>query len=248
MFRKSTLASAILLSAAVFATLSTAQAETIYNGMIYPGENWISVPAEPYDAAPALVFEDVPINGSLTRRDPATQAQIVYNAADPSLFGDVARGVGYSLNFTGTEPMRVSFKGTDDRLFGKVRVRLYHGENWIGTPWNHSIDFASIYLNDGTQYVPISQAINMGWLMPDWIGLDPVYQAAFTVSLPEFFPSSSRLEPWHMYKVFVNSPPYLEVVMRASTDEPIPEPSSLVTLGSGCMACLGAYARRRQRR
>lgn len=74
----------------------------------------------------------------------------------------------------------------------------------IGYPFEAAQDFANCMVYNPNAPDPktrsVADAITAGWIPDRFYGWDSVAQTPYDVSLPEFSPASTVLEPWCGYK------------------------------------------------
>lgn len=217
---------ALVLTALAGLLLSgVAFAATTYTDTLYPspgggvGENWVALRGVPFDPAPAVVFGDETVidDGRLSKLDGPTANVFGYYSYDPDSFGKMLLGEGYIVMVTDDIEHAVSYSGIEDGVPsdpvnapGTTMTDMWvslpgitggsGGEHWIGHPFNHSVPFVNVKVTDGTQTLPVQDAIAAGWLEGYWTYLDAATQNVYQVD-PDGINGSDQLEAGHMYIV-----------------------------------------------
>ena len=178
-------------------------------GALVTGENLFALYGIPFNPNPTSVLQNFDpgngsgLNGRLNRYDPITQSEVIYSAANPSLFGDLMMGEGYRINLTAAETKEIRYSGfrTDfaDWLLG-IRKE---GATRIGSPLPYAFDFSELKVSDGIKTVSVRDAIHTQF--PPWLNnvqfYDPTTQTLRNLGLVEDNPAAVLMKPWTGYWV-----------------------------------------------
>ncbi len=167
-------------------------------GMVTAGWNLLSLPAQPADPNPLVVFQGIDIDGTLYRRDGATQNLIIYSQYSPSDFGDVSIDDGYWL-WTPV-PSTISYEPADvapqtERTIALPRAGWYI----IGCPFMGPKDWNMVTVSQGLYTRPISTARNLGWLNTICYWWDNNGSNIMTLGLDDDYADTTLLQPWKGY-------------------------------------------------
>ncbi|MDH7481598.1 MAG: family 10 glycosylhydrolase [Armatimonadota bacterium] len=172
--------------------------KTSYNGIVRAGWNLISLPLDPVNPDPAVVFNGIDIEGKLYRYDNPTASFITYDPWTPEIFGNCRVGEGYWLFADG--PKTISYQAWAS--FPPARDIQIPAAGWalIGCPFPNGKYWADTNVTkDGNTVSLATAAKTNGWL--DSVGWwwDNSAQALQTLGLPEDWPASEYLVPWYGY-------------------------------------------------
>lgn len=181
-------------------------------GEICPGWNLISIPIEPALPFPHIVFRGIPIDGALYRWDTHTASQIQYDAWSPGLFGNLSPDEGYWL--LANAPKTIKLNGS--AIAEARRIKLTESPPgqcmWsiIGYPFETAQEFANCQIYNPNAPDPKTrsalEAIELGWIPCVLFAWDAASQSQYDVSVPEYWASSTLLEPWHGYFIGSHAP------------------------------------------
>lgn len=174
-------------------------------GQLNAGWNLISLPVDPALEFPHIVFRGITIDGNLRRWDRYSASEVTYSTSVPGPFGNINPDEGYWLWLStgGT----IKFNGaavTTDR-----RMRLPQTTNpslygLVGYPFETAQDFSNCMVCNPNAAEPktrtVREAITLGWIPDRFFGWDSVTQTEFEVSVPEYSPDRTQLEPWYGYR------------------------------------------------
>jgi uncharacterized protein (DUF362 family) len=182
-------------------------ATTVSSPLLSAGWHLISVPVEPSDPTPTVVFQDpsadpIPISGNLYRWDPVTRSYIAYITGDPNGFGDVTPGVGMWLDLAA--PTQISYSGIP--AAGPVDLTLSSLGEWhlIGQPHNGTTPLANCSVTDTDTPLTktFADAISAQWLYTPlycWDNTAGGYQRCGLTP----FDAHSDLDAWSGYWLYV---------------------------------------------
>lgn len=218
--------------------------------VIYPGENWISLPLIPFDAAPSSVFSGLDIDGNLSRLDAATGEIVTYNATSCGTFGSCLLGEGYRITSSLSTPVVISYQGVADgvpdaeghmtdmwiALPGRDDGLDQGGVHWIGMPFNHSTPIERCLVTDGRQTLTIAQAVQTGLIDGLWDSIDNETKQPLKVGLGSLNPDRDVLQPGMMYQITTHTN-RLALIVPADVSEPAGWVAVLCGLG-GIRICI----------
>jgi len=169
-------------------------------GVVRSGWNVISLPLEPVDRDPAVIFDGIEIDGNLYRWDNGTKSFIGYDAWNPGLFGSCRRDEGYYLYTSGSREISYeAYSGTS----AEYDIAISNA-GWaiIGCPYMREKWWAGCEVRKGSETVSMSTACReKGWLSSIGWWWDNTSQSLRTLGLPDDFPESEYLQPWYGYWV-----------------------------------------------
>jgi len=171
-----------------------------------PGWNLISIPIEPALPFPHIVFRGVPIDQSLFRWSKQTMDKDLYNASAAANFGNISPDEGYWLWLNGPATIKVNGSEiTEDR---RIKLPTPDSDNYgnmalIGYPFEAPQEFSNCKFYNPNAPEPKTrsalEAIELGWIPNAFFAWDPMTQSQYDVSVPEYWPSCTQLDPWHGY-------------------------------------------------
>jgi hypothetical protein len=166
-----------------------------------PGWNLISLPADPVDPDPQVVFAGLPIEGALYRYDTVARGYVAYSAARPGDFGPCRAGEGYWLYVYEPASIHYQTAGTKNPQITVARS----GWAMVGLPRTTSVPLANCLVNTSAGLLPMLQAAAAGW-----VGM-PLYAyggeaAGYQTVSPEGWASDDSLRPWVGYWLYANPP------------------------------------------
>jgi len=170
------------------------------SGTIRAGWNVISLPLEPSNPDPAVIFNGIDIEGKLFRWDNATGSFVVYDPWSPGDFGECSVKDGYYLFSTGTAT--ISYQAYPKAP--AMHDIPINNAGWaiIGCPYLSDKRWADVDVTKNGETVSMYTATReRGWM--DSIGWwwDNTSQSLQTLGLPDDFPASEYLQPWYGYWV-----------------------------------------------
>ena len=201
--------------------LASAACATNYQEVLYPhssgayGNNLIAMRGVPFDPDPISVFGDVNlIDGALSRLTPTSgNTETYFSFQEPGgPFGGMLLGDGYMIQVAGSQ-VTISYDGVADGVpdgagqMTDMWVSLpgvtgrEGGYHMVGHPFDHNVLWANVQVTDGTQTIPVMDAVNLGWLDGYWAYLDAPTQSTFNVD-PDEIMGSAYMEPGRAYIVF----------------------------------------------
>lgn len=133
--------------------------ETTLNRTLQPGWNLLSVPLEP-DTTDARVL----LSNMLSQITMIQYYDKNIYSPESSEGIDIQAGIGYWVY--AANPVDLAFKGRTVKRETAVDIPLVKGWNLIGNPYTDSVPFGdgSLRLICGTSDVPLSDAMNRGWI------------------------------------------------------------------------------------
>jgi len=158
------------------------------------GWHLISLPSEPQDPDPAVVFAGVPIDEALFRYNTATKAYVMYQALDPGTFGPVSAGEGYWLNLTESHTISYEAYSTGS----SQTVDLPQAGWWlIGAPRDTATGLDVLRMRDDTTGGTYSLIVArmLGWINLPVYAYDAAAGGYLTVGF-EPWRHSLELQPW----------------------------------------------------
>lgn len=210
----------------VLASFLLAGSVFAYTEVIYPspdsptGTNWIALRGVPFDPDPLTIFGDLNyIDGAIFRLDATTGGTEPYfSFQEPGgPFGGMLLGDGYWVNNSTGAEYTISYDGAPDGLPDGVGQKTdmwislpgmtggNGGTHWVGHPFDHPVPFVNVLVTDGTQTIPVMDAIAAGWLEGYWPYLDGPTQGTLQVD-PDYIVGEPDLLPGHMYIVNTMKP------------------------------------------
>lgn len=166
-------------------------------GLINPGWNLISLPNDPIDPDPAVVFNGIEIDNNLSRWDPMTTSFVTYDPWAPSNFGECKVGEGYYLFADGMKTF--TYQAYSNNASSRDVVLPKAGWTLIGHPLPQGKLWANTQVTYQGQTVSLATARDNGWINSVGWWLDSTSQSLQTVGLPDDFPTSEYLWAWYGY-------------------------------------------------
>ncbi|MCL6519331.1 MAG: PQQ-binding-like beta-propeller repeat protein [Armatimonadetes bacterium] len=174
-------------------------------GTINPGWNLISIPLEPANPSPHIVFRNQDIDSKLFRWDKDTATWVVYSSWDPEAFGNISADEGYF--YFATEPTTIKCMGAQPTVARHIKLAqaapLESPWTIIGYPWTTSQDISNCEVFNPNAVEPktrsIEEAISEGWISATLWWWDSATCSLKTAGLPDDWPDSTKFEPWRGY-------------------------------------------------
>jgi PKD repeat protein len=184
------------------------------------GWHMVSLPLEPVDPDPAVVFAGIPISGNLHRYDHGGQQYVTYYDFVPGLFGDLAVSEGYWFYCHDPAGCRVQYQAYNNRQ-ESVRELTTPGWYMVGASMVTN-DFDGVVLSSDTDACLFPEAANV-WVQDPLVGYDNLVGAYYTAGM---LPTDDDhyLRPWQGYWVYAfeqnlalvipgDQPPYPKIIM-----------------------------------
>lgn len=155
------------------------------------GWQLVSVPLNPVDASPTAVFDEVP--APLRLYDYADGQELA--VGEPG-FRTVTPGRAFWLLLR--KPVTVAVSGDAPDPKAEYRLPLRPGWNGVATPWAARLGWsdARVSVMSGGLTVPLSDAINRGWVEGALIGFEGGAPTTLAAN------AGAGLAPWSGYKLF----------------------------------------------
>ncbi|MDH7480498.1 MAG: PQQ-binding-like beta-propeller repeat protein [Armatimonadota bacterium] len=177
------------------------------NGLINPGWNLISIPTEPANPNPLVVFRNVEIDGNLYRWDKDFVSYFSFDSWDVETFGTVSPDEGYWL-YT-TAPVTIKCAGAQPSAARHIKLAQTSPSpvKWtvIGYPFSIAQPISNCRVNNPNatdpKELPIAEAAAAGWISSTFWWWDSACGSLRTVGLPDDWPDTTQLEPWRGYWV-----------------------------------------------
>jgi len=194
-----------------------------YSGTRYDKSNLLSLPGQPKDSNPAIVFSRWPgepdpdlIDGRLSRWDAPAQSSVVYDAWAPDVFGPVNTSAGYWLVSEGSGS--ISYEGYVGSGLDQW-IAVSPGWNIIGMPFDEATQWGDWKATDGSVMKSLYEAsqYGAGWLESMGYWWDAEGQSVVDFGLEDDFPTTTELQPWHGYWVKV----YKKIGLIAPAPQPM---------------------------
>lgn len=188
-------------------------------GQLCAGWNFISIPLDPALPFPHIVFRGVPIDHALYRWRGDMENMYQYNALSPESFGNLSADEGYWLWLS--SPATITCNGTESTTDRHIKLPAPQTAGGtvsalIGYPFGTAQDFSNckIYNPNAPEPKtrPVREAMELGWVPNCMFTWEADNQSEYDVSVPEYYPTSTLLEPWHAY-MFAGSVPDLELII-----------------------------------
>jgi hypothetical protein len=193
-----------------------------YSGTRYDKSNLLSLPGQPKDSNPAVVFSRWPgepdpdlIDGRLSRWDAPAQSSVVYDAWAPDVFGPVNTSAGYWLVSEGSGS--ISYEGYVGSGLDQW-IAVSPGWNIIGMPFDEATQWGDWKATDGSVTKSLYEAsqYGAGWLESMGYWWDAEGQSVVDFGLEDDFPTTTELQPWHGY--------WVKVYKKLGLIAPAPQP------------------------
>lgn len=179
---------------------------TAPSGVLSPGWNFVSLPIEPANTTPMVVFRGLNVNDRLIGWNKENQATKTLSMATPDAFGQISADEGYWLYLEPGQTVKFSGKAmTNDRHI-KLPQTLANpagAMTMIGYPFQspQPVDNLRVYNPNAPEPKErsLAEARNAGWVSSLLYGWDAVWQGLFTIGTDEDWAEYGMLEPWHGY-------------------------------------------------
>ncbi|KPJ64827.1 hypothetical protein AMK68_00450 [candidate division KD3-62 bacterium DG_56] len=159
------------------------------------GWHMISLPLEPVDPDPEVVFAGLPISGNLHRYDHDKLGYVTYYDFAPSPFGDMAVGEGYWFCCLDPAGCQIQYQAYNDRQESMVELPT-SGWYMIGGNAIHN-HFEGLAVTTDTDASLFPEAANV-WVQDPFFGYDNLAGGYFTAGvLPT--DDDHYLRPWNGY-------------------------------------------------
>lgn len=169
-------------------------------GTIRTGWNLLSVPVQPLDPQPQVVFSGLPLEGNLMGWDNPTQAQLIYSPLTPEAFGGIHPNEGYW--FISDRNTVISYEPAQVEPPTQVDIAIPRtGWTILGCPFLTPRDWNQASVTHGDRTVTIRTARNWGWIdtICWWWDNSIPGGALSAIGLDDEWMESSTLQPWHGY-------------------------------------------------
>jgi len=174
-------------------------------GSIPAGWSLVSFPVEPAHATPLTVFKGGPIDANLYGWGNETQSLRMYDAWMPSAFGPISADEGYWLQTTSPGTLKCAGRlQTTPRHIMLPHTLPDPSNAWtiIGYPFETAQEWGNCTVYNPNA-VPDTKSIldarDAGWISSMLYGWDSATQSLINVGLPDDWPTTTQLEPWHGY-------------------------------------------------
>jgi len=162
--------------------------------------NLISLPLQPVSTDPAVVFSGVDIDGKLWKWTKDTQSLVPYDSWDPGSFGAVSEDDGYWLQVGA--PQTISYQAYGGAPAQNDISLASNGWSIMGMPFPSEKTWGNATVTKGGTTVSLTTAAKTNnWLSSVVWGWDNASQSLTDVGLPEDWPTSELIQPWHGYWV-----------------------------------------------
>ena len=179
-------------------TVSAATAAVIdHTGNVTAGWNMLALAGIPLDPDPTAVFGSIPVDTKLYRLDAATQSMILYDVWTPDIFGNMLLTDGYWLLADAADSF--TYSGLDDNDSMDVWISLpVAGWTLMGNPFSYDYTWANAKVTDGNITVSMTDASrSQSWLSSIGYWFDNNTQSMLDIGIPDDYPSTEALPPWH---------------------------------------------------
>jgi outer membrane protein assembly factor BamB/peptidoglycan/xylan/chitin deacetylase (PgdA/CDA1 family) len=174
-------------------------------GEMCAGWNLISIPIEPALPFPHIVFRGTPIDGTLYGWITETRSQKLYDAWAPELFGNISPDEGYWLWLD--TPRVIKCNGSEIAEDRHIKLPEPPADQYaytmIGYPFETAQEFGNCKIFNPNAAEPktrsVLEATDLGWIPNALYAWDAASQSQYDVGVPEYWPSTTLLEPWHGY-------------------------------------------------
>ncbi|MBP6963462.1 MAG: family 10 glycosylhydrolase [Armatimonadetes bacterium] len=172
-------------------------------GVVVNGWSLFSLPVDPVNPDPASVMNGIDIDGRLYGWNNATQSLTAYDVWSPEAFGNMNVENGYWLDSNSAGA--ISYEGYPSNATARDIPLSKSGWAIIGCPFTSNKQWPDTAATHGGQTVPLSTAVyTNNWLTSIGYWWDATVQSLSDIGLPEDFPSSETLQPWHGYWIQTN--------------------------------------------
>ncbi|MDI6828532.1 MAG: PQQ-binding-like beta-propeller repeat protein [Armatimonadota bacterium] len=180
---------------------------TCPDSLINPGWNLISIPIEPANPNPLVVFRNVDIDGKLYRWDNESTSFIPYDLWDVETFGIISPDEGYW--FYTDMPVTIKCAGTQPSADRYIKLAQKSSApiqwNIIGYPFSIAQEISNCRVHNPNASDPkirvFVEAVASGWLSGTFWWWDSASGSLRTVGLSDEWPDTTQLEPWRGYWV-----------------------------------------------
>ena len=169
-------------------------------GAIGAGWNLVSIPIEPADHDPWVVFQGLDIEGNLYKWDRYGQHIVSYTQYNPGDFGDVSLQEGYWL--FSNQPAVIMYEAADMEPPTVQRIHLpRQGWSIIGCPFLSDRSWSNVQVQRGTRTVPIATAREWGWLdtICYWWDSSIPGGGLRSMGLSDDWTDTTIMKPWRGY-------------------------------------------------
>jgi hypothetical protein len=123
---------------------------------------------------------------------------VTYDEWSPGLFGDMTTDDGYWLMLE--SPYTISYQAYGGTAAQKNISLPAAGWNLIGCPFQRDVNWEDLMVTMGSTTVDMRTASKTNnWLCPIGFWWDASNQSQYDVGLPEDWPYSTQMHPWHGY-------------------------------------------------
>ncbi len=169
-------------------------------GVVVNGWSLLSLPVQPADPDPAVVFNGIDIDGRLYRWDNPTQSLFIYDSWGPEQFGEMNLENGCWLD--SSSAVTISYQGISSSATTHDISLPTAGWAIIGCPFPVEKQWPSTTVKHDANTASILDASHTnGWLNSSGYWWDASTQSLVDFGLPEDFASWETLQPWHGYWV-----------------------------------------------
>lgn len=169
-------------------------------GVVLNGWSLLSLPVQPVNPGPAVVFNGIAIDGRLYRWDNPTQSLFIYDSWGPEQFGEMDLENGFWLDSSSAGT--ISYQGIPSSATTHDISFPTAGWAIIGCPFPVEKQWPSTTVKHGADTASILDASHTnGWLNSSGYWWDASTQSLVDFGLPEDFASWETLRPWHGYWV-----------------------------------------------
>ena len=175
-------------------------------GSVEAGWSLISFPIEPAHAAPLTVFKGGAIEYNLYRWEYETQSLIAYEQLSPGDFGPITADEGNWLYSSGPGTLKCwGRQQTTARHIMLPHTYSNPSSAWsiVGYPFETAQEWSNCSVYNPYASAPqtrsIADAMAAGWIYSVLYAWDPGTQSMIDVGLPDDWPISTQLDPWHGY-------------------------------------------------
>jgi hypothetical protein len=177
------------------------------SGAVNAGYSLVSVPLQPVNPDPAAVFAGTQIDWWLYKWERATQSQIPYDIYMPGAFGNIQTDEGYWLYQEA--PYTISYQAYGGVPAMRDTSLPTAGWNILGCPFLRNAPWEDIqvtYSGITTTMQHAAKDVDKLWLNSNGIWWDSATQSQMDIGIPEDYPTTLDMSPWHGYWVntFVN--------------------------------------------
>jgi hypothetical protein len=166
-----------------------------------PGWSLMSIPNEPTNGDPAVVFNGMPIDGRLYRYDAAATGYVSYYASDPDPFGAMNNRIGCWLYLDGAET--VTYQG---QPITEAQTVALPSAGWhlIGCPAEAAVPVADLQVTHtglGTTVGFVEAVQTRGWIDGRLYWYDPD-SGGYAICGLDPWATETALMPWKGYWIY----------------------------------------------